>query len=128
MLWLAQLLSTPTHNGTQSFVRTCTFFEKQSNRRLASLSDTGKSLNLPMQMYVVFQPNKTFLILGHVGMTKWCNTNCNHNPPNCPSSHCLCDGEQPIAKCVPTSTYESKSARFPIFSHTFHESSVVQAP
>jgi hypothetical protein len=21
----------------------------------------------------------------------WCNSNCNHNPPYCPSSHCKCE-------------------------------------
>ena len=26
---------------------------------------------------------------------KWCNDNCNHNPPNCPPALCRCDGPAP---------------------------------
>ena len=26
------------------------------------------------------------------GMVAWCESNCNHNPPFCPASHCICDG------------------------------------
>merc|ERR1712000_431599 len=25
----------------------------------------------------------------------WCNSNCNHSPPNCPPSLCSCDGPGP---------------------------------
>ena len=24
-------------------------------------------------------------------MENWCNNNCNHNPPHCPKSHCVCE-------------------------------------
>ena len=38
------------------------------------------------------------------GMTQWCNVNCNYNPPNCPSSHCICGGTSTVNPAPATTT------------------------
>ena len=57
------------------------------------------------------RPTATYA--AHVGMKAWCIDNCNHDPPYCPPSHCICDEQSttstaaPLEKsgCHPTELY-----------------------
>ena len=45
-------------------------------------------------------PKTCHAVPGTGATDEWCDANCNHDPPNCPSNMCVCKGASQLIQLI----------------------------